>query len=131
VNPWYWILVSAGVALCFYAAFVAVLVVAGRTGTARAAARFVPDCLVLFRRLLADPALPRRKKLLLAALVPYLAMPFDLVPDFIPVAGYLDDAVIVAFVLRHLLRGSDPKLIEKHWPGPEPSLRLILRLAGY
>jgi uncharacterized membrane protein YkvA (DUF1232 family) len=57
-------------------------------------------------------------------------MPFDLVPDFIPVAGYLDDAVIVAFVLRHVLRGSGPELIEEHWPGPRSSLALVLRLAG-
>jgi hypothetical protein len=59
---------------------------------ARAAAAFVPDCVVLFKRLLSDPRVPRRKKLVLAALIPYLLMPFDLVPDFIPVAGYLDDA---------------------------------------
>jgi uncharacterized membrane protein YkvA (DUF1232 family) len=58
-------------------------------------------------------------------------MPFDLVPDFVPVAGYLDDAVVVAFVLRHVLRGSGPELIERHWPGPRQSLRLILRLAAY
>lgn len=74
--------------------------------------------------------LPRRKKLVLAALIPYLLMPFDLVPDFIPVAGYLDDAVIVAFALRYVLRGSGPDLISAHWPGPPASLDLVLRLAG-
>jgi uncharacterized membrane protein YkvA (DUF1232 family) len=67
----------------------------------------------------------------LAALIPYLVLPFDLVPDFIPIAGYLDDAVIVALVLRHVLRGSDRELIESHWPGPPESLSLILRFAGY
>jgi uncharacterized membrane protein YkvA (DUF1232 family) len=86
---------------------------------------------VLFRRLLADPRVPRPKKLVLTALIPYLALPFDLVPDFIPIAGYLDDAIIVAFVLRRVLRGSDRELIEQHWPGPQQSLGLILRLAGY
>jgi len=86
--------------LALYALFVAVLVVAGRREAARALARFVPDCIILFRRLLADPRVPRRSKLVLAALIGYLALPFDLVPDFIPVAGYLDDAVIVAFVVR-------------------------------
>jgi uncharacterized membrane protein YkvA (DUF1232 family) len=131
VSAWYWLLASAAAALVVYAVFVAVLIVAGRKETARAMVRFVPDCIVLFRRLLADPRVPRRKKLLLAALIPYLALPFDLVPDFIPIAGYLDDAIIVAFVLRRVLRGSERELIEQHWPGPPESLRLILRLAGY
>lgn len=67
----------------------------------------------------------------MAALIPYLLLPFDLVPDFIPIAGYLDDAVIVALVLRHVLRVSDQELIETHWPGPEESLQLVLRLGGY
>jgi uncharacterized membrane protein YkvA (DUF1232 family) len=131
MSPWYWLLASIGVALAVYVIFVAVLILAGRNDTARAVARFVPDCIVLFRRLLGDPAVPRRKKLVLAALIPYLALPFDLVPDFIPIAGYLDDAIIVAFVLRHVLRGSGRELIERHWPGPQQSLRLILRIAGY
>jgi uncharacterized membrane protein YkvA (DUF1232 family) len=131
VSLWYWLLVSVGVALAVYAAFVLALIIAGRKGAARAVARFVPDCIVLFRRLLADPRVPRRKKLILAALIPYLVLPFDLVPDFIPIAGYLDDAVIVALVLRHVLRGGDRELIESHWPGPPESLSLILRFAGY
>lgn len=131
MSPWYWLLVSVGVALAAYAAFVLTLIIVGRKGAARAVARFVPDCIVLFRRLLADPRVPRRKKLILAALIPYLVLPFDLVPDFIPIAGYLDDAVLVALVLRHVLRGSDQGLIEAHWPGPQESLRVILRLGGY
>jgi uncharacterized membrane protein YkvA (DUF1232 family) len=67
---------------------------------------------------------------LVAALVPYLAMPFDLVPDFMPVAGLLDDAVIVAFVLRRVVRCAGPALVASHWPGPDASLRLVLALAG-
>ena len=130
VGLWEAIGVSVLVAVLVYAVFVAVLVVAGRREGARAAAAFVPDCLVLCKRLLADPSVPRRKKLVLAALVPYLLMPFDLVPDFIPVAGYLDDAVIVALVLRYVLRGSGHDLIAAHWPGPQTSLDLVLRFVG-
>jgi uncharacterized membrane protein YkvA (DUF1232 family) len=124
------LIVAAAIAASLYAAFIAVLVVAGRREGARTAAAFVPDCVVLFKRLLSDPGIARRKKLVLAALIPYLLMPFDLVPDFIPVAGYLDDAVIVAFALRYVLRGSSPDLIATHWPGPQASLNLVLRFAG-
>jgi uncharacterized membrane protein YkvA (DUF1232 family) len=69
--------------------------------------------------------------LLLLALLAYLALPFDLVPDFIPVAGQLDDVLIVAWVLRRLVRGAGAEIVRKHWRGPEQSLRLILRLAGH
>jgi uncharacterized membrane protein YkvA (DUF1232 family) len=57
-------------------------------------------------------------------------MPFDLVPDFIPVAGQLDDAILAGLVLRVLLRSAGAELIREHWPGPEPSLNRLLRLAG-
>jgi uncharacterized membrane protein YkvA (DUF1232 family) len=120
----------AGVALLLYAAFVVVLLALGRKGDATAAARFVPDCIVLFRRLLADPRVPARRKLVLAASIAYLAMPFDLVPDFIPVAGQLDDAIVVMLALRYALRGAGPELLAEHWPGPAASRRLIARLAG-
>jgi uncharacterized membrane protein YkvA (DUF1232 family) len=95
-----------------------------------ALAGFIPDCIVLVSRLLRDQRVPRRRKLLLAALVGYLALPFDLVPDFIPVAGQLDDVLIVALVLRRFLRSGGDELIREHWPGPEQSLQLVLRAEG-
>ena len=106
------------------------LVIAGRRESARALAGFIPDCIVLCGRLLRDPRVPRRKKVLLVALAGYLALPFDLIPDFIPVAGQLDDVVIVALVLRSLLRGGGEPLIREHWSGPDASLALVLRLAA-
>ena len=96
----------------------------------RALAGFVPDCAVLCARLFRDPRVPRRHKALLAALAGYLSLPFDLVPDFIPVAGQLDDALAVAFVLRRVVRAVQPSLLVEHWPGPDASLRAVLRLAG-
>lgn len=96
----------------------------------RALARFVPDCLVLFERLLRDRRVPRTRKLMLAGVVAYLAFPLDLVPDFIPVLGQLDDALVVALALRALARGAGVGLLAEHWPGPEASLRAVLRLAG-
>jgi uncharacterized membrane protein YkvA (DUF1232 family) len=66
----------------------------------------------------------------LLALAGYLALPFDLVPDFIPVAGQLDDALVAALVLRRLVRSAGPGVVREHWPGPPRSLDLVLRVAG-
>ena len=129
--PWWgWFLVGIGVALVVYGAFLLVLVLLGRRGDARALATLIPDCIVLVGRLARDPRVPRSRKLLLVGLVGYLALPFDLVPDFIPVAGQLDDAIIVALVLRSIVRSGGEDLIRELWPGPERTLELILRLAG-
>jgi uncharacterized membrane protein YkvA (DUF1232 family) len=125
-----WPLVLLAVTALLWAAAVAVLAVSGRRSPARALAGFVPDCAVLLHRLLAEGRLPRAQKLAVAGLLAYLALPIDLVPDVIPVAGQLDDAVIVALVLRALLRGGGPALVREHWPGPPASLAVILRLMG-
>jgi uncharacterized membrane protein YkvA (DUF1232 family) len=125
-----WLLITLGVLLAAYALLVLALVAAGRGAQARALARFIPDCLVLLRRLLGDPRVPRRHKLVLVLLVAYLASPIDLVPDVIPVAGQLDDAIVVGLALRAVLRAAGPALLEEHWPGPPDSLAFVLRLAG-
>jgi uncharacterized membrane protein YkvA (DUF1232 family) len=124
------LLIVLAALLALYAAFVLALVAAGRRSQARALAGLIPDCVVLVKRLIGDPRVPRRRKLGLGLLVAYLAMPIDLVPDFIPVAGQLDDAIIVALVLRWLVRGAGAAIVREHWPGPEESLRVVLRLAG-
>ena len=123
-------LIVFGVLLALYALVILALVVAGRRTDARAVGGFIPDCIVLFKRLMGDPAVPRRRKVLLAVLVAYLAMPIDLIPDFIPVAGQADDALFVGLVLRAIVRGGGPDVIRRHWPGPESSLNVVLRLAG-
>jgi uncharacterized membrane protein YkvA (DUF1232 family) len=125
-----WALVALGALLLIYVGLVALLVAVGRKAEARALARFVPDCIVLFRRLLSGSRVSRGRKLFLLALVAYLAMPFDLIPDFIPIAGQLDDAIIVGLALRTVLRAAGTDVIREHWPGPEPSLNTVLRLAG-
>jgi uncharacterized membrane protein YkvA (DUF1232 family) len=72
---------------------------------------------------------PRRRKLLLVLLVAYLAMPIDLVPDFIPVAGQLDDVILVALVLRAVLRSGGEELLREHWTGPPRSFEFVRHLA--
>ena len=125
-----WVLAGVGGLLALYALLVAALAVSGRGEAARALARFVPDCVVLVRRLVSDERVTRAQRAMLLALVAYLAMPFDLVPDFIPVAGQLDDAIAIALVLRGLLRATGPEPIREHWPGPDSSLRALLRALG-
>jgi uncharacterized membrane protein YkvA (DUF1232 family) len=128
--PWYaWLPLTLAVVVLLWAIAVGLLVLLGRPADARAAARFIPDCLLLFRRLLADPRIPRRRKSAIVVLLGYLALPFDLIPDFIPVAGQLDDALAVGLVLRLVLRSGGPALLDEHWPGPPESLALIRRLA--
>jgi uncharacterized membrane protein YkvA (DUF1232 family) len=123
-----------GIALLVFVAvyFVALLglLIAGRRHDALAMSRFVPDCAVLFARLARDPRVARRYKLMLFGVAAYLALPIDLVPDFIPIAGQLDDAIIVGLALRPILRGSGDELLAEHWPGPANSLSLVERLAG-
>jgi uncharacterized membrane protein YkvA (DUF1232 family) len=114
-----------GIALGLYVAAILALVALGRRADARALAGLVPDCVVLVRRLLRDPRVRRRTKVALALLVAYLVMPIDLVPDFIPIAGQLDDAILVALVLRSFLRAGGGALVQEHWPGPERTLRLV------
>jgi uncharacterized membrane protein YkvA (DUF1232 family) len=91
---------------------------------------FLPDCIVLTRRLLGDRRLPRRAKAALALLLPYLASPIDLIPDFIPIAGHLDDVLLVALALRYVLKLASPQVVEDHWPGSPAELAVVLRLAG-
>jgi uncharacterized membrane protein YkvA (DUF1232 family) len=90
----------------------------------------VPDCAVLFKRLLRDPRVPRRAKVTLALVLPYLVLPFDLIPDFIPVIGQLDDALLVAVVFRRVARSAGREVIEELWPGSERGLQMVLALAG-
>ena len=90
----------------------------------------MPDCAVLFKRLLRDPRVPRHAKLALALVIPYLAMPFDLIPDFIPVIGQLDDALLVALAIAYVARTAGGDVIAELWPGSEGGLRAVLSLSG-
>jgi len=92
--------------------------------------RLLPDVVRLVRRLAADPTLARGVRVRLWLLLGYLALPVDLVPDVIPVLGYADDAVVVALVLRSVVRRAGPEGLERHWPGTPAGLAAVRRLAG-
>jgi uncharacterized membrane protein YkvA (DUF1232 family) len=132
-GSWWWDLllgVAAGLLLA-WAALIAVLVIARpHGGLLREALRLLPDLLRLLPRLAADRRLPRRVRAGLALLLAYLAFPFDLVPDFIPVLGYADDAIIVAAVLRWAVRQAGVEAIRRQWPGTDDGFAALCRITG-
>lgn len=124
------LLVVGAVLLAAYALAVLAVLAAGRRAAARALVGFVPDCALLLTRLGRAVELRRRDRVLLLAALAYLAFPIDLVPDFLPIAGQLDDAVVVALVLRRVLRAAGAERVRDAWPGPPQGLRVVLGLAG-
>jgi uncharacterized membrane protein YkvA (DUF1232 family) len=116
--------IIAAAVLAAYALALLALVGAGRRVEAKALARALPDLAVLVGRLLRDPRVPRRWKLALAGVGAYLAFPLDLVPDFIPVAGQLDDVILLVLVLRGVVRAAGPDVVRALAP---PSLSPLLR----
>ena len=122
--------IAAGVLLAWLALVVVLFAVRPRGGLLQEALRLLPDTLRLLKRLAGDPALPRGSRLLVGALLAYLALPFDLVPDFVPVLGYADDAIVVAAVLRSVVRRAGHDAVRRHWPGSEDGFAALSRLAG-
>ena len=125
--------IVAGLLLAYAVLLVLLWIYARRhpeTVTMKDALRLLPDLLRLVRRLAADRTLPAGVRVRLVLLLGYLLLPIDLVPDFIPVIGYADDAVIVALVLRSVLKRAGPGALERHWPGSPAGLEIILRAAA-
>jgi uncharacterized membrane protein YkvA (DUF1232 family) len=129
---WRSTLISLAVLVVLWLAFVAVLALARPdTVTLRQMPRLLPDTIRLVRRLASDRSIPRSARLPVWALLAYLACPIDLVPDFLPIVGYADDAVLTALVLRRLVRHAGHSKVSEQWPGtPEglTTLRRLLRL---
>jgi uncharacterized membrane protein YkvA (DUF1232 family) len=96
-------------------------------GVLRDLVGFIPDCVTTVRRLRKDPRVPRRAKVAILIAGLWVASPIDLIPEFIPVIGPLDDIVVVALALRYAGRQVPREVLLAAWPG-EP--RLIERLLG-
>lgn len=133
VLVWIDVLISIGIALLviWLALIVALLVVKPTKVALKEALRLLPDLLRLLRRLAADHTLPRGVRVRLWLLLGYLAMPIDLVPDFIPVLGYADDAIIVTAVLRSVARRTGIDAVRQHWPGTDDGFAALSRLVGF
>jgi uncharacterized membrane protein YkvA (DUF1232 family) len=134
VTGSFWWDALIGVALALVAAWVALMVtlviVRPRGGLLREAVRLLPDVLRLVRRLAADKALPRGVRVRLALLLAYLAFPVDVIPDFIPVLGYADDAIITVAVLRSVLRRAGEDAVRRHWPGTDDGFAVLIRFTA-
>jgi uncharacterized membrane protein YkvA (DUF1232 family) len=126
---WQGALLSLVVLIALWLVFLAFLVVARPdTGTLRGLPRMLPDTLRWVGRLARDRGIPRSARLPAWALLSYLAMPIDLVPDFLPVIGYADDAILTAFVLHRLLRKAGPTKLTEHWPGTPEGLATLSQM---
>jgi len=128
-EPWQAVLASVAVLVVLWVALLALLVL-GRPETAalRDMPRMLPDTLRLVGRLAKDTSISRSARLPVWALLGYLALPIDVVPDFIPVIGYADDAILTAFVLRRLARRAGPAKLVEHWPGTPEGLATVVRM---
>ncbi|MGI8334630.1 YkvA family protein [Actinomadura scrupuli] len=122
--------IVAALAVAWAVLIVALVIVRPRGGLLREAMRLLPDVLRLIRRLAGDRDLPRAVRVRLALLLAYLAFPIDLVPDFIPILGYADDAIIVTAVLRSVVRRAGIDAVQRHWPGTEDGFTALCRLTG-
>jgi uncharacterized membrane protein YkvA (DUF1232 family) len=97
---------------------------------AKDAVLLVPNFVKLVARLLTDPRVPRRSKIALGMAAAYVASPIDLLPEFIPVFGWLDDLLILTYVLDRVIQRAGPELVEEHWDGPGDLLGLIRDVLG-
>lgn len=92
---------------------------------ARDLALLVPNLVKLLTRLIRDPRVPRRSKLLIGGLVAYLASPVDLLPDFIPVVGMADDVLLAVYAVNHLVEKAGEEVVLEHWDGPQDLLDMV------
>ncbi len=121
------VLTALAVVAAVWALAIALLFALGRRSQGRELATLIPNVLLLFKGLIQDPRVSRGSKAWLWFAVAWLVSPIDLIPEFIPVLGPLDDAVVAALVLRHVLRTTDRAVLTEHWRGDPSTLDAIAR----
>ncbi len=124
------LLIAGAVLVAVWVLAVVALFMVGRRTTAREVVSLIPNLIRLFRGLLGDARVPRSSKALLVLASLWLASPIDLIPEFLPGIGALDDALIAGLVLRHLVKRAGPEVVRSHWHGDPRSMGVLLRLAG-
>jgi len=122
------LLLALAVVVGVWVGAILLLMAFGRKSQARELAGLIPNLIVLFRGLLGDPRVPRSSKRWLWFAVVWFLSPLDLIPEFIPVVGPLDDAIVAALVLRHVLRRTDRTVLSDHWRGDPATLDAVIRL---
>ncbi|TYC02633.1 DUF1232 domain-containing protein [Micromonospora sp. WP24] len=124
-----WLIGLGVAAACLVATWGLLLLLARRlpSGIARDLAAFVPDCVTAVRRLRKDPRVPRRARIAIVIAGLWVMSPIDLIPEFLPIIGPLDDIVVVALALRYAGRQVPREVLLGAWPG-DP--RLLIRLLG-
>ncbi|WP_026923402.1 YkvA family protein [Glycomyces arizonensis] len=123
-----WLIGPAALLLLVVAGWALLVLLARRLppGLLRDLAAFIPDCVTTVRRLKGHPAVPRRAKVVVVLAGVYLASPIDLIPEFLPVIGPLDDVVVVALALRYAARSVPPDVILAAWPGERRLIDLLI-----
>jgi len=124
------LLIALAITAGVWVVLILALLIAGRKTAARELATLLPNLIALFRGLIRDPRVPRRSKLLLGLAIAWFVSPIDLIPEFVPVIGPLDDAVVAALVLRAVLRRTGREIATEHWRGDPDTLQRLLRIAG-
>lgn len=132
MTEWGQIAIGAGVSLLVVWLLLAASLVLARPQSASLGEvlRLLPDTIRLLRRLAVDPAVPPSARVRLWLLFAYLVMPVDLIPDFIPVIGHVDDAIVACLALRSVVRRAGPEPIRRHWPGTDEGLAALWKAAG-
>lgn len=124
------LLIALAVVAAVWIVAIGALWIFGRKLAAAQLARAIPDVIALCRGLMRDPRVPTGSKLLLGGALVWILSPIDLVPEFIPVLGPLDDVVVVGLVLRHLIRRAGIEVVQEHWRGDPWVLRTALRVVA-
>jgi uncharacterized membrane protein YkvA (DUF1232 family) len=122
--------IAVGLAVSYAIVLGALIIARPRGNLLREALRLLPDLLGLLHRLATDRQVPRSARMRLWLLFGYLATPIDLVPDFVPVVGCADDAIVVSLVLRSVVHRAGSAAVLRHWRGSEAGLAVVSRLAG-